>query len=40
MNRLVLDTNACLDLFAFDDPRVAPLRAALRDGTVVAVTNA
>ncbi|TWI09511.1 PIN domain-containing protein [Aerolutibacter ruishenii] len=38
--RVVLDTNVCLDLFVFDDPRVAPLRAALRAGNVVAVTDA
>jgi predicted nucleic acid-binding protein len=38
--RLVLDTNVCLDLFVFDDPDVAPLRAALRQGAVVAVTHA
>lgn len=38
--RLVLDTNVCLDLFVFDDMEVAPLRAALRQGSVVAVTHA
>lgn len=38
--RLVLDTNVCLDLFVFHDPDVAPLRAALRQGAVVAVTHA
>lgn len=38
--RLVLDTNVCLDLFVFDDVEVAPLRAALRQGSVVAVTHA
>lgn len=38
--RVVLDTNACLDLFVFDEPRVQALRAALHSGTVVAVTNA
>ena len=37
--RLVLDTNVCLDLFVFDDPGVAHLRAALQGGIVVAVTN-
>jgi predicted nucleic acid-binding protein len=36
----VLDTNVCLDLFVFEDAEVAPLRAALRQGTVVAVTHA
>ncbi len=38
--RIVLDTNVCLDLFVFADPRVATLRAALRSGEVVAVTDA
>lgn len=37
--RVVLDTNVCLDLFVFGDPRVATLRAALQSGDVVAVTN-
>lgn len=37
--RLVLDTNVCLDLFVFADPRVAALDAALRAGTAVAVTR-
>lgn len=36
--RVVLDTNACLDLFVFADPRCARLDAALRAGTVEAVT--
>lgn len=38
--RLVLDTNVCLDLFVFADPRVAALDTALRTGAVVAVTRA
>ncbi|MFC3816433.1 putative toxin-antitoxin system toxin component, PIN family [Lysobacter sp. GCM10012299] len=38
--RIVLDTNVCLDLFVFGDPRVAMLRAALHSGDVVAVSNA
>ena len=38
--RIVLDTNACLDLWVFDDPRAAGLRAALQAGAVQAVTNA
>ena len=38
--RVVLDTNVCLDLFVFDDPRVAPLRAALQGGNVIGVTDA
>ena len=37
--RLVLDTNVCIDLFVFGDPRVAALDAALRAGEVVAVTR-
>ncbi len=37
--RIVLDSNVCLDLFAFADPAVAPLGAALRAGRVQAVTD-
>ncbi|MCG2584564.1 putative toxin-antitoxin system toxin component, PIN family [Massilia sp. TS11] len=37
--RLILDTNVCLDLFVWQDPRVASLRAALAAGLVEAVTN-
>ncbi|HEY5851313.1 MAG TPA: putative toxin-antitoxin system toxin component, PIN family [Lysobacter sp.] len=37
--RIVLDTNVCLDLFVFDDPRVAALRSALAAGDVLAVTD-
>lgn len=37
--RIVLDTNVCLDLFVFCDPRVAPLREALRSGTLSGVTD-
>lgn len=36
--RVVLDTNVCLDLFVFDDPRCAGLAAALASGAVEAVT--
>jgi predicted nucleic acid-binding protein len=36
----VLDTNVCLDLFVFYDPRWALLLAALQDGSVTAVTRA
>src|SRR5690349_3535598 len=36
--RVVLDTNVCLDLFVFGDPRCAPLDAALRSGAIEAVT--
>ena len=38
-NRLVLDTNVCLDLFVFCDPRWSLLAAALRAGTVEAITR-
>lgn len=38
--RVVLDTNVCLDLFLFRDPRVAALRAALQAGQLQAVTDA
>lgn len=38
--RIVLDTNVCLDLFVFADPRVATLVAALGSGDVEAVTRA
>lgn len=37
--RVVLDTNVCLDLWVFDDPRTAHLLAALRAGAIHAVTN-
>ena len=37
---LVLDTNVCLDLFVFHDPRWATLLTALQQGTVRAVTRA
>ena len=39
-NRIVLDTNVCLDLFVFRDPRWARLEAALRRGQLQAVTRA
>ncbi|MGY1424216.1 PIN domain-containing protein [Lysobacter sp. A289] len=35
----MLDTNVCLDLLLFDDPRVTALKAALRAGEVIAVGN-
>src|SRR6185295_19412919 len=38
-DRMVLDTNVCLDLFVFDDPRCARLRASLRAGDVIAATD-
>jgi len=37
--RIVLDTNVCLDLFVFHDPRWAALLAALESGAVRAVTR-
>lgn len=37
---IILDTNVCLDLFVFHDPRWASLLAALEAGTVRAVTRA
>jgi putative PIN family toxin of toxin-antitoxin system len=37
---IVLDTNVCLDLFVFHDPRWTLLLKALEDGTVRAVTRA
>lgn len=37
---IVIDTNVCLDLFVFKDPRWAPLLAALESGATVAVTRA
>lgn len=37
---IVLDTNVCLDLFVFHDPRWASLLAALESGSVQAVTRA
>lgn len=36
---MVLDTNVCLDLFVFCDPRCADLLAALREGRIEAVTR-
>ncbi|MBB3226740.1 putative PIN family toxin of toxin-antitoxin system [Luteibacter sp. Sphag1AF] len=37
--RVVLDTNVCLDLFVFGDPRCAALRHALDARAVIAVTR-
>lgn len=37
---IILDTNVCLDLFVFHDPRWTSLLAALEEGTVRAVTRA
>ncbi len=38
--RIVLDTNVCLDLFVFRDPRWLRLMQALSDGELEAVTRA
>jgi len=38
--RIVLDTNVCLDLFVFRDPRWQPLMAAMQAGEVATVTRA
>lgn len=38
-NRIVLDTNVCLDLFVFRDPRWQALLDALRDGRLEAVSR-
>jgi len=37
---IVLDTNVCLDLFVFHDPRWASLLGALESGAAKAVTRA
>jgi putative PIN family toxin of toxin-antitoxin system len=37
--RIVIDTNVCLDLFVFRDPRWASLLAALESGAIEAVTR-
>ncbi|MBY0557756.1 MAG: putative toxin-antitoxin system toxin component, PIN family [Burkholderiaceae bacterium] len=37
--RIVIDTNVCLDLFVFHDPRWSALMAALENGSVEAVTR-
>jgi len=37
--RLVLDTNIILDVFHFNDPSVAPIVQALREGTAQCFTN-
>lgn len=38
-NRVILDTNICLDLFVFHDPRCHLLHAALQTGAAKAVTR-
>ncbi|MRW83838.1 putative toxin-antitoxin system toxin component, PIN family [Pseudoduganella sp. FT26W] len=37
--RIVIDTNVCLDLFVFNDPRWAELLGAIESGAVEAVTR-
>lgn len=37
--RFVPDTNVCLDLFVFGDPRCAPLLAAVRAGEIELITR-
>lgn len=37
--RIVIDTNVCLDLFVFRDPRWSALLIALQQGAVQAVTR-
>ena len=37
---LVIDTNVCLDLFVFNDPRITPLLHALQNNTITAITQA
>lgn len=37
--KLVLDTNVCLDLFVFHDPRWASLLTGLREGMFTAITK-
>lgn len=39
IERIVLDTNVCLDLFVFGDPRCGRLRAALDAGEVRAICD-
>ena len=38
--RIVLDTNVCLDLFVFHDPRRGALLSAIESGAVEAITRA
>ena len=38
--RIVIDTNVCLDLFVFQDPRWAALLEAIESGAVEAITRA
>lgn len=40
VRRVVLDTNVCLDLFVFRDPRWDALLCSMNNGTIEAVTRA
>ena len=40
VERIVIDTNVCLDLFVFRDPRWQSLLEAMQQGSVHAVTRA
>jgi putative PIN family toxin of toxin-antitoxin system len=37
--QVVIDTNVCLDLFVFNDPRWAILLSGLKDGNIKAMTR-
>jgi putative PIN family toxin of toxin-antitoxin system len=39
-SRIVIDTNVCLDLFVFKDPRWGALLGAIESGAVEAITRA
>ncbi|MFZ6801886.1 putative toxin-antitoxin system toxin component, PIN family [Undibacterium sp. Di24W] len=38
--KIILDTNVCLDLFVFRDPRWSQINAGLKDQTLQAITRA
>jgi putative PIN family toxin of toxin-antitoxin system len=38
--KIILDTNVCLDLFVFCDPRWSQINAGLKDRTLQAITRA
>lgn len=40
MTRIILDTNVCLDLFVFNDPRWQKIVAALESRSIEAITSA
>ncbi|ASD80303.1 putative toxin-antitoxin system toxin component, PIN family [Burkholderia gladioli] len=39
-HRVVLDSNVWIDILVFDDPAVRPIRAALENGSLVALIDA